>query len=56
MYERVVDATRRYSRAELKTFLKNAMEMDIRMKRGVAGPETRVVEILTSLMVRRAGQ
>ena len=53
MYDRLVDATRRYSSAELRTFIKSSMDLDIRMKRGVAGPETRIVEILTSLMVKK---
>jgi DNA polymerase-3 subunit delta len=53
MYERVVQATRNYSRHELEQFLKDAMTMEIRMKAGAAGPETRIVEILNSLMVRR---
>jgi len=54
MYDRLVDSTRRYSRRELHAFLKSATDFEIRMKRAVVGPETQIVEMLTSLMVRKS--
>ncbi len=54
MYERIVAATGKYSRSELLNFLKSSLEMEIRMKRAHVGPEAQVVELLTSLMVRKS--
>lgn len=54
MYDRLVDATRKYGRDELEAFLKSALDVEIRMKRGMVSPETQVVELLMSLMVRRS--
>jgi len=54
MYERLVDATKKYRRQELENFLKSAVDHEIRMKRGMVGPETQMVELLVSLMVRKA--
>lgn len=53
MYERLTEATKRYSRRELEDFLRSGMEMDIRMKRAMVSPETQIVELLVSLMVKR---
>ncbi len=53
MYERLTEATRRYRREDLERFLKSAMDLEIRMKRGMVGPETQLVEMLVSLMVKR---
>lgn len=50
MWERLRDGAARYSRAELESFLRAAPAAETRIKRGAAGAETLVTDLLTTLI------